>query len=55
MLQFGLECCPRCGDELKIIAAILDAPVIDNNLTHLGLRAQVTPRSPVWRQALQAA
>jgi hypothetical protein len=55
MFQLGLERCPRCGDELKIIAAILGAPVIENNLTHLGLRAQVTPRSPAWRQALQAA
>jgi hypothetical protein len=50
-----LERCPRCGGELKMIAAILEAPVIENNLTHLGLRSRVTPRSPARRQALQAA
>ena len=30
-----LEHCPNCGGELKIIAAILEAPVIERFLTHL--------------------
>ena len=29
--------CPNCGGELKIIAAILEQPVIEKILTHLGL------------------
>jgi hypothetical protein len=28
--------CPNCGGELKIIAAILEQPVIEKILTHLG-------------------
>jgi len=36
--------CPNCGGQLKIIAAILDAPVIELNLTHLGLHALAPPR-----------
>jgi len=31
--------CPNCGGELKIIAAILEQPVIEKILTHLGLQA----------------
>lgn len=37
---------PNCGrGELKIIAAILERPVIEKILTHLGLGAQPPPRS----------
>ena len=35
-----MEHCPNCGGELKIIAAILERPVIDKILTHLGLDPQ---------------
>jgi len=35
--EIGLEHCPICGGELKIIAAILAAPVIERILEHLGL------------------
>ena len=47
---FGLdmEHCPNCGGELKIIATILDQPVIEKILTHLGLQA----RAPARGQAL---
>ena len=38
--------CPNCGGELKIIAAILEQPVIERILTHLGLQARVPPRTP---------
>ena len=37
--------CPNCGaGELKIIAAILEQPVIEKILTHLGLDPQPPPR-----------
>ena len=31
--------CPNCGGELKIIAAIMEQPVIEKILRHLGLQA----------------
>jgi len=34
-----LEHCPNCGGELKIIAAIMEQPVIEKVLTPLGLQA----------------
>ena len=37
--------CPNCGaGSLKTIAAILDQPVIEKILTHLGLDQQPPPR-----------
>lgn len=50
-----LEHCPNCGGELKIIAVILEQPVIEKILTHLGLQARAPPRSAAREQALQAA
>ena len=38
-----MEHCPNCGGELKIIAAILEQPVIEKILTHLGLQARAPP------------
>jgi hypothetical protein len=39
------EHCPNCGGgELEIIAAILERPVIEKILTHLGLDPQPPPR-----------
>jgi len=36
--------CPNCGGgELKVIAAILERPVIEKILTHLGLSADARP------------
>jgi hypothetical protein len=35
VFALDLEHCPNCGGELKIIAAILEAPVIERILTHL--------------------
>ena len=55
VFELDLEHCPNCGGELKIIAAILERPVIEKILTHLGLQARAPPRSPARGQALQAA
>ena len=55
VFEIDLEHCPNCGGELKINAAILEQPVIDKILTHLGLQARAPPRAPAQGQALQAA
>jgi hypothetical protein len=55
VFDLDLEHGPNCGGELKIIAAILEAPVIEKILTHLGLQARAPPRAPARGQALQAA
>lgn len=53
--QLALEHHPSCGGELKIIAAILEQPVIEKILTHLGLQARAPPRAPARESQLQAA
>ena len=55
VFDLDLEHCPNCGGELKLIAAILEAPVIEKILTHLGLQARAPPRVPARGLALQAA
>ena len=47
--------CPNCGGQLKIIAAILEAPVIERILTHLGLQARAPPRASARGNLQQAA
>ncbi len=43
--DIDMQHCPNCGGgELKIIAAILERPVIEKILTHLGLDPQPPPR-----------
>ena len=54
VFDLDLQHCPNCGGELKIIAAILERPVIEKILTHLELQARAPPRSPARGQALQA-
>ena len=44
----------NCGGDVKIIAAILEQPVIEKIRTHLGLRVCAPPRAPARGQALQA-
>jgi hypothetical protein len=40
-----MQHCPNCGaGELEIIAAILDRPVIEKILVHLGLDPQPLPK-----------
>ena len=55
VLEIDLEHCPNCGGELKIIAAIVEQPVIEKILTHLGLQARAPPRAPARGTQLQAA
>jgi len=35
VFEIDLEHCPNCGGALKIIAAIIELPVIERILTHL--------------------
>ena len=45
VFDIDMEVCSNCGGgELKIIAAILDRPVIEKSLAHLGLDPQLPPR-----------
>ena len=55
VFDLDLEHCPNCDSELRIVAAILEAPVIEKILTHLGLQARAPPRAPARGQGLQAA
>jgi C4-type Zn-finger protein len=55
VFETDMKHCPNCGGELKIIAAILEQPVIEKILTYLGLQARASPCSPARGQALQAA
>ena len=43
--DIDMQHCPNCGaGELKIIAAILERPVIEKILSHLGLDPQPPPK-----------
>ena len=56
VFDIDIEHCPRCGGQLKLIAAIEEPAVIARILTHLGLAAQPLPRAPALRVDLfQAA
>ena len=55
VFEIDLEHCPNCGGELKIIAAIVQQPVIEKILSHLGLQARAPPRAPARRTQLHAA
>lgn len=47
VFDVDMQHCPNCGaGELEIIAAILERPVIEKILTHLGLDPQPPPRGP---------
>ncbi len=55
VFEIDLAHCPNCGGQLKVIAAILEAPVIERILTHLGLQARAPPRVPARGGFEQAA
>ena len=45
VFDIDMQRCPHCGaGELKIIAAILERPVIEKILAHLGLDPQPPPK-----------
>ena len=45
VFDIDMQHCPNCGGgELEIIAAILERPVIEKILTHLGIDPQPPPR-----------
>jgi len=47
VFDIDMQHCPNCGaGELEIIAAILERPVIEKILAHLGLEPQPPPRAP---------
>ena len=54
LFEIDVEHCPNCGGELKIIAAILEQPVIEKIGTRLGLQARAPFRAPARGQALHA-
>ena len=55
VFDIDMQHCPNCGaGELRIIAAVLQRPVIEKILTHLGLDPQPPPRGRA-READQAA
>ena len=55
VFEIDMEDCPNCGGEMKIFAAILEQPVVEKILMHLGLPSRAPPHSPARGQALQAA
>ena len=55
VFEIDMEHCRNCAGELKIIAAILEQPVIEKILTHLGLQARAPPRAPARGSQLHAA
>ena len=44
--EIDLEHCPNCGEQLKIIAAILELAVVERILMHLGSQGRTPPRTP---------
>ena len=55
VFEIDLAHCPNCGGTLKIIAAIVEPPVIERILTHLGLQARAPPRAPARGRMQHAA
>ena len=55
VFEIDIEHGPNCGGGLKIIAAILEQPVIEKILTPLALQARAPPRAPARGSQLQAA
>lgn len=55
VFEIDMAHCPNCGGLLTIIAAILEKPVIEEILRHLGSHTRAPPRALARGQALQAA
>lgn len=55
-VDIAIQHCPNCGaGERKIIAVILERPVIEKILAHLGLQPQPPPRAPAREPGLHHA
>ena len=54
VFELDLEHCPNCAGGLRI-AVILEAPVIERILTHLGLQARAPPRAQARGHVQNAA
>ena len=54
VFEIDLDYSPNCGGELKIIAAILEQPVIEKFGTRLGLQARAPFCAPARGQVLHA-
>jgi len=55
VFEIDIAHCQNCVGELKIIAAIMEQPVIEKILTHLGLQARAPPRAPARRSVATAS
>lgn len=55
VFEIEIKHCPNCGGGLKIIAAMLERPVIEKILAHLGWQAKAPPQAPARGQVLQVA
>jgi len=44
--------CPRCGEQMALVAVIDDERVASRILEHLGLSTRAPPRGPPWRPQL---
>ena len=56
VFDIDMQHCPNCGaGELRIIAAILERPVIEKILAHLGLDPQPPPKGRVREAGLHFA
>jgi hypothetical protein len=56
VFDIDMQHCPNCGaGQLEIIAAILERPVIEKILTHLGLQARGPLRAAARAHMQQAA
>ena len=55
VFEIDMEHCPNCGGQLKMIAAIMEQPVIEKILTHVVLEGRVPPCAPARGSQLRAA
>jgi hypothetical protein len=55
VFEIDLDQGPICDGEPKIIAAILEAPVVERIVTCQGPQARALPRAPARGQRLQVA
>ena len=47
--------CPRCGDRMRLVAAVEDQATAHQILRHLGLATRAPPRGRPWRRQREFA